>query len=44
VITETLVTPFGDFALNPTFELAANAADSSFFVPTGLGELIASLF
>jgi hypothetical protein len=33
VITETFVTPFGDFAINPAFELAANAADSSFFIP-----------
>jgi hypothetical protein len=43
VITETLVTPFGDFALHPTFDLAANAAGGSFFVPDGLGESIPHL-
>lgn len=44
VITETFVTPFGDFAINPAFELAANAADSTFFVPTSLADLMSSLF
>ena len=44
VISETFVTPFGDFAINPTFDLAANAADSTFFVPTSLAELVSSLF
>jgi hypothetical protein len=44
VISETLVTPFGDFAIHPAFELAANAADSSFFVPTSLADLASSLF
>jgi hypothetical protein len=44
VISETFVTPFGDFAINPTFDLAANAADSTFFVPTSLTELVSSLF
>ncbi len=44
VISETFVTPFGDFAITPTFDLAANAADSSFFVPTSLADLASSLF
>jgi hypothetical protein len=44
VITETFVTPFGDFAIPPAFDLAANAADSSFFVPTSLADLVSSLF
>jgi hypothetical protein len=44
VITETFVTPFGDFAIPPAFELAANAADSSFFVPSSLADLASSLF
>ena len=44
VISETFVTPFGDFAIPPAFELAANAADSSFFVPASLADLAASLF
>jgi hypothetical protein len=38
VITETLVTPFGDIPIHPAFDLAANAAGGSFFVPDGLGE------
>jgi hypothetical protein len=44
VISETFVTPFGDFAIHPAFELAANLADSSFFVPTSLADLASSLF
>jgi len=44
VISETFVTPLGDFAINPAFDLAANAADSSFFVPTGLADLASNLF
>ena len=44
VITETFVTPLGDFAINPAFELAANAADSSFYIPTSLADLASSLF
>lgn len=44
VISETLVTPLGDFAIHPTMDLAANLADSSFFVPTSLAELASSLF
>jgi hypothetical protein len=33
VITETFVTPFGDFALNPFMDLAANVPEGSFFIP-----------
>jgi hypothetical protein len=33
VISETLVTPMGDFAINPTMDLAANVPDGWFFVP-----------
>jgi hypothetical protein len=44
VISETFVTPFGDFAVNPIFDLAANASDSSFFVPTWLADLASNLF
>jgi hypothetical protein len=44
VISETFVTPFGDFAIHPAFELAANVADSSFFIPTSLADLVSSLF
>ncbi len=45
VISETFVTPFGDFPIHTTTDLAANvAADSSFFVPTGLADLMSSLF
>jgi hypothetical protein len=44
VVSETFVTPFGDFAIPPAFDLAANAADSSFFVPTSLADLASSLF
>jgi hypothetical protein len=44
VISETFVTPFGDFPINPIFDLAANAADSTFFVPASLAELVSSLF
>jgi hypothetical protein len=44
VISETLVTPMGDFAINPTMDLAVNAADSSFFVPTWLADLASNLF
>lgn len=44
VISETLVTPMGDFAIHPTMDLAANLADSSFFVPTSLADLASSLF
>jgi hypothetical protein len=44
VISETLVTPMGDFAINPTMDLAANVADGWFFVPTGLADLASNLF
>ncbi len=45
VISETFVTPFGDFPIHTATDLAANvAADSSFFVPTGLADLMSSLF
>ena len=44
VISETLVTPMGDFAINPTMDLAANAADGTFFVPTWLADLASNLF
>jgi hypothetical protein len=44
VISETFVTPFGDFAIPPAFDLAANAADSSLFVPASLADLASSLF
>ncbi len=44
VISETFVTPLGDFAIHPAFDLAANAADSSFFVPTWLADLASNLF
>jgi hypothetical protein len=43
VISETLVTPLGDFAIHPTMDLAANLTDSSFFVPTSLADLVSSL-
>ncbi len=43
VISETFVTPFGDFALQPTYDLAVNAADGSFFIPSSLADLT-SLF
>jgi hypothetical protein len=33
VITETFVTPFGDFDLNPFMDLAANVPEGSFFIP-----------
>jgi hypothetical protein len=33
VITETFLTPFGDFALNPFMDLAANVPEGSFFIP-----------
>jgi hypothetical protein len=33
VISETLVTPWGDFAIPTTMDLAANVADGSFFIP-----------
>lgn len=44
VISEAFVTPFGDFAIHPAFELAANLPDSWFFVPTSLADLASSLF
>ena len=44
VISETLVTPMGDFAINPTMVLAANVPDGWFFVPTGLADLASNLF
>ena len=44
VISETLVTPFGDFAIHTTTELAANVADSCFYVPPSLADLASSLF
>jgi hypothetical protein len=44
VISETLVTPMGDFAINPTMDLAANVPDGSFFVPTWLADLASNLF
>jgi hypothetical protein len=44
VVSETFVTPLGDFAIPPAFDLAANAADSTFFVPTSLADLASSLF
>jgi hypothetical protein len=44
VISETWVTPLGDFALPTTTDLAANLADSSLFVPTSLADLASSLF
>jgi len=44
VITETFVTPFGDFALNPFVDLAANVPEGSFFIPTSLADLVSSLF
>jgi hypothetical protein len=44
VLSETFLTPFGDFAIHPTFDLAANAADSSFLVPASLADLMSALF
>ena len=44
VISETFVTPIGDFPIHPTLDLAANLADSSFFVPTSLADLASGLF
>lgn len=44
VISETWVTPMGDFALPATTDLAANLADSSLFVPTSLADLASGLF
>jgi hypothetical protein len=44
VISETFVTPLGDFPIHATLDLAANAADSTFFVPTSLADLASSLF
>jgi len=44
VISETFVTPLGDFAIHPAFDLAANAADSSFFIPTWLADPASNLF
>jgi len=43
VISETLVTPMGDFAINPTMDLAANVADGWFFVPSSLAHLVSSV-
>lgn len=39
VISETLVTPWGDFPVHTSTDLAAHLGDSTFFVPAGLGEL-----
>jgi hypothetical protein len=44
VISETLVTPMGDLAINPTMDIAANVPDGVFFVPTGLADLASNLF
>lgn len=44
VISETLVTPWGDFAVPTTTDLAAHLADSSFFIPTSLADLMSSMF
>jgi hypothetical protein len=44
VITETFVTPFGDFALNPFMDLAADVPEGSFFIPSSLTDLVSSLF
>jgi hypothetical protein len=44
VISETWVTPMGDFTIPTTMDLAANLADSSLFVPTSLADLVSSLF
>jgi hypothetical protein len=44
VITETLVTPFGDFDLNPFMDVAAHVPEGSFFIPTSLADLVSSLF
>jgi hypothetical protein len=43
VISETLVTPWGDFAIPATMDLAANVADGWFFVPSSLADLVSSL-
>jgi hypothetical protein len=43
VIAETFMTPFGDFAISPTLDLAANPGDL-FYVPASLADLAASLF
>ncbi len=44
VISETLVTPWGDFSVPTSMDLAAHIADSWFFVPSGLGELVSNIF
>lgn len=44
VISETLVTPWGDFSVPTSMDLAAHIADGWFFVPSGLGELVSNLF
>jgi hypothetical protein len=44
VISETFMTPLGDFAIHPTLDLAANTADSSFLVPASLADLMSALF
>ncbi|BBX45475.1 hypothetical protein MCOO_14900 [Mycobacterium cookii] len=44
VISETLVTPWGDFSMPTSMDLAAHLADSVLLVPGGLGELISNLF
>ena len=44
VISETLVTPLGDFTIPTTTDLAAHIADATFFVPTWLAELAPNLF
>ncbi|HEY1840233.1 MAG TPA: hypothetical protein VGG53_08420 [Mycobacterium sp.] len=44
VVTETFVTPMGDFALQPFIDLAANVPEGSFFIPTSLTDLVSSLF
>jgi len=44
VISETLVTPMGDFAIRASMDLAANVPDGSLFVPTSLADLLSTLF
>jgi hypothetical protein len=44
VISETFLTPLGDFPLHATLDLAADPADSTFFVPSSLADLASSLF
>lgn len=44
VISETFVTPMGDFAIGPTMDLAAHVPDGSFFIPSSLADLASSLF